>query len=234
MLIGRAPLHYVFVDANLIPITRNTAIISKKVKQISKELKVEQARAKSLSAYADRFDLGEFVEVSNNDTDYLSTWMKEAKKIQLDQADKEEIEKQGKKHEEDDIVILEEEKDMLKVYYTYGWETKTVNPLRFDPIDILKYLSDFDGLHYEAKDDFGRTPLHYAACVGAFSCSTLLIDKKVDVNAVDSDNVSTENAERYIFNLTSLKMYYRMELYNWLFVITMSITLLCFVTLVQP
>lgn len=146
-----------------------------------------------MNAYANKFDLVEFEDSSSNEVDYLSTWMKGAKEIQLDQAKKERSEKEYKKKEEDSLVILEEEKEMLKAYDTYGWETKALTPARSDPIDLLKCLSEFDVLHYEAKDDFGRTPLHYAACVGAFSCTTLLIEKKVDINAVDSDNVSVES-----------------------------------------
>lgn len=191
LLIGRTPLHYVFVQSELIPITRNTSVIAKKVKQISKELKIEQNRTASLSRYAETFDLNNIAGKSKEEENYLSDWMKAAKKVELDRTEKEEHEKNSAENNDDeDVTILDEEKDLIKVYCSYGWETEAIIPFRFDPIDILKYLSDFEGLNYNLKDDFGRTPLHYAACVGAFSCTSLLINKEVDINALDSDNVS--------------------------------------------
>lgn len=185
--LGRTPLHYVFVDCDLIPITRNTVILSKKVKQIAKELQAKQERLETLNDYAHKFDLGEFSGVSSENVDYLSVWMKSAKETRLNQA---KIEENQCKNKVEDIFVLEEEKDTLKLYCNYVWESATINPARSDPIDILKYLSDFKGLKLDVKDEFGRTPLHYAACVGAFSCTSLLIENKVDINALDSDNVS--------------------------------------------
>lgn len=178
-----------FVKSDLIPITRHTVILAKKVQQIAKELKAKEGRIKALSDYAHMFDLGKFSEDSSTNIDYLNIWMKSAKETQLDHA---EIEKKQnhKKHEEDHITVLEEEKDALKIYYGNQWEVDMVYPARFDPIDIIKFLSDFEGLQLDIKDVFGRTPLHYAACVGAFSCTSLLIENKVNINAVDSDNVS--------------------------------------------
>jgi len=126
---------------------------------------------------------------------YLSSWIKEAKQIQVDLAEKEQQDKNlTEKNQEEEVIVLEEEKNLIKSYCLYGWETAVIIPSRFDPIDILKYLSDFEGLNYDLKDDFGRTPLHYAACVGAFSCTSSLISQKVDINALDSDNVSKINA----------------------------------------
>jgi ankyrin repeat protein len=173
----------------LIPITRNTAIISKKVKQISKEIKIEQDRINVLSDFAKNFDLDEFADRASYNGDYLSVWMKEAKKIQMDQAKKKEIVISGKKHDDEEVIVLEEERDVLKVYSSYGWEVQNINPAKADPIDVLRYLSKFEGMNFDIKDDFGRTPLHYAACVGAFTCTSMLIEKKVDINAVDTDNV---------------------------------------------
>lgn len=184
-MIGRTPLHYVFVESNLIPITRNTSIISKKVKQVAKEIKTEKDRMKALNSFSAKFDLGEFSEDSN----HLNVWMKAAKKIQLDKSELEEKKEniESERKDEEDILILDEERDLLKVYCDYSWEDTA--PARFDPIDILKYLSDSEDLHYDIKDEFGRTPLHYAACVGAFSCTSLLVEKNVDINAIDSDKV---------------------------------------------
>lgn len=189
--LGRTPLHYVFVESELIPITRDTSIIAKKVKQISEEMKSEQERISSLHQYAEKFDLHELAGQSNEEHNYLHSWIKEAKKIQLENEEEEKRKNECKDpKEKEEVVILKEEKELIKTYSKYSWETEAIIPARFDPIDILKYLSDVEGVDYDSKDDFGRTPLHYAACVGAFSCTSLLISKGVDINAVDSDNVS--------------------------------------------
>ena len=207
---GRTPAHYIFVDSDLIPITRNTAVISKKVKQISKEMKQESDRAKVLNDYAEKFDLNPLAGNDNESVNYVGSWIKEAKQIRLDIAKKEALDEDLQiQNQDDEVTVLEEEKELMKVYFKYGWETEGLVPARFDPIDILKYLSDVHTLDFNAKDDFGRTPLHYAACVGAFSCTSFLIGQKVDINALDSDNVSFSILKSII--LHKLTVYVHLE-----------------------
>jgi hypothetical protein len=114
--------------------------------------------------------------------------MRDAKEMRLNQTLKEKL--AANKNSSQETVVLDEERDVIKGYYSYGWETENIIPERFDPIDILKHISDCKDVQFDLKDEFGRTPLHYAACVGAFSCTTLLIEKNVDINAIDTDNVS--------------------------------------------
>lgn len=180
-----------FVESELIPITLNTSVIAKKVKQISEEMKNEEKRIASVRQYAEKFDLHELAGKSNEESNYVNTWIKEAKQIRLEHEEEEKRKKESKEPKErEEVVVLEEEKESLKIYSKYNWEKENVAIARSDPIDILKYLSDVKGVNYDSRDDFGRTPLHYAACVGAFSCTSLLISKGVDLNAVDSDGVS--------------------------------------------
>ncbi|KAG2201741.1 hypothetical protein INT47_002001, partial [Mucor saturninus] len=182
---GRTPLHYVFVDSELIPLTRNTGILSKKVKKIAKELKAKQEKIQYLNAYAHKFDLDQASELPGDSTDSLNVWMKVAKETQLYEA---ECKENHEKSKVDDVIVLDQERESLKSYCDCKWEEATVYPARSDPIDILTYLSDFKELQFDIKDEFGRTPFHYAACVGAFSCTSLLIKNKIDINAIDSDN----------------------------------------------
>lgn len=175
-----------FVDSELIPVTRTTGILCKKVKKIAKEIQAKQEKIRCLNDYAHTFNLDQVPEVSNDGVNSLSAWMTGAKEIQLNEAASKE--KNGKS-QLDDVIVLDEEKDSLTLYCNYKWESSSKDLLRSDPIDILNCLSDFKGLQFDIKDEFGRTPLHYAACVGAFTCTSLLIKNNVDINATDSDNV---------------------------------------------
>ncbi|CEP17999.1 hypothetical protein [Parasitella parasitica] len=181
--LGRTPLHYMFVDSNTIPLTRDAALLQKKVKLISQEIRQEEDKQNSLASYASQFDLNE--HPNNDNMAQLNAWLKDAKSIQLNKQD-EEKKKPGSTDQE--LLMTEQEKHEIRAYHTYKWEAENDIPERFDPIDIFKFLSSYNELQYDQPDQFGRRPLHYAACVGAFSCSTLLIAKGIDMNAVDSDN----------------------------------------------
>jgi ankyrin repeat protein len=141
-----------------------------------------------LAEYNSKYGLNEHANSHKESTARINNWMREAKERRLSQTLEKKLAENKDSYQE--IVVLEEERDIIKDYYSYGWETEHIMPERFDPIDILKHLSDFNDVQFDLKDEFGRTPLHYAACVGAFSCTTLLIEKNVDINAVDTDNVS--------------------------------------------
>lgn len=184
---GRTPLHYVFEDGNTIPLTRDTAALLKKSELIAKEIQQEKDKQEKLSSYADQFDLKQ--HANNHTTSKLNAWLKHAKLIRLNR----ECDKQREKNEMDHEALMSmssQEKDQIRTYCTYQWEAENGIPERFDPIDIFKFLLSYPGLRYDQLDKFKKSPLHYAASVGAFSCSTLLISKGIDINAVDSDNVS--------------------------------------------
>jgi hypothetical protein len=184
MYIDRTPLHYAFVDSNLIPLTRETAILAKKTELISEEIQQENNKQSEFVCYVARFDLKEHPYTDS--MNHISTWLKEAKLIRLNQ----EFEEKSKlKKIDQELIITNEEKDKIRAYHTYKWERKNDIPERFDPIDIFKFLSSYKELKFDQLDMFSRSPLHYAACVGAFSCSTLLIAEGADMNVVDSDNV---------------------------------------------
>lgn len=164
-------------------------MIKKKVKRISEDIKAEQEKQRLLAEYSHTYHLNEVVHSDKNNINRINNWMKDAKEVELHQLFSKKQEER-KNSDLETVVVLEEERDNLKGYHPYDWETENIIPERFDPIDILKGLSGYEYVQFDLKDEFGRTPLHYAACVGAFSCTTLLIEKNVDINAVDTDNVS--------------------------------------------
>lgn len=192
MYIDRTPLHYAFVDSNLIPLTRDTTILAKKIELISEEIQQEKNKQDKFVSYVARFDLNE--HPNTDSMIHVNTWLKDAKLIRLNQ---EFEEKNKSKKIDQELFMTDEEKDKIRAYHTYKWEGKNDIPERFDPIDIFKFLSSYKELKFDQLDMFSRSPFHYAACVGAFSCSTLLIAKGVDMNVLDSDNVSNQLSSEF-------------------------------------
>lgn len=187
----RTPLHYAFVDSNTIPLTRDTILLQKKMKLVSQEIKQEQEKQEKLASYVTEFDLHE--HANNRSMAQVNAWLKHAKLVRLNQEldDKKKNEKKkASSNKEEDLHMTDEEKHQIRAYHTYNFEAEKDIPERFDPVDIFKFLSQYKDLKLDSLDAFGRNPLHYAACVGAFSCSTLMISKGIDMNVADSDNVS--------------------------------------------
>lgn len=183
---------------DFVPLNRHTIIVAKKFCQISKELKSKKEIEHALDKFSNTYALD-----SNSCTD---SWLIAGKKKHLEQK----AIKEKKKHNpQEEIDMTNEEKERIKEYEGCIFEGELDIAERFDPIDIVKYLLNHEGIDCEAQDEFGRTPLHYAACVGAFSCTTMLIDRKVNINAMDADNVSPAFIFRELLsNMNSLS--YRM------------------------
>ncbi|KAI7902907.1 ankyrin repeat-containing domain protein [Cokeromyces recurvatus] len=181
--LGRTPLHYIFVNNQTIPLIQNNLIISKKVNQMIKEIQEQKEKESILNDYINQFDL---VDDETSSIGQINEWMKNAKMTQIHQEYK--AKKALEIKDDETIFVSDEEKASLNKYLDCEWETELDIPERSDPIDILKYLSGCKAIKFDIQDEFGRTPLHYAACIGAFSCSTFLIEKKVDINTFDLDN----------------------------------------------
>lgn len=173
-----------FINSNIVPITKETIGIKKKVDVLAKEIDAEKSKESEFAKYATDFSLDEPSQYGNGK---INSWLKEFKKRQIE---KEAAEKEKNKKEQDKIIIYEDEKEKLLGFNKFSWEGENSTAERFDPIDIAKYLLHFKGVQLDAVDYFGRTPLHYAARVGAFSCTNLLIEKGVNLNIVDTDSVS--------------------------------------------
>lgn len=142
-------------------------------------MKYQEQREKSLLKFSEEYLL--------DPESYADCWLKAAKKKQLELEAAEE-ERKRREEKPEGYYFAKEEKESLAEYKSCQFEDLDSNE-QFDPIEIVKYFSSHEGVDCSIRDVFGRTPLHYAACVGAFSCTTLLLDKNVDINAVDDDNV---------------------------------------------
>ena len=153
---------------------------------VSQEIKQEQEKQEKLASYVAEFDLND--HPNNGSMAQVNAWLKNAKLVHLNQELAKKRKESSSKHE--DLHMTDEEKNQIRAYHTYQFEAEKDIPERFDPVDIFKFLSAYKELKLDVLDTFGRSPLHYAACVGAFSCTTLMIGKGIDMNSVDSDNVS--------------------------------------------
>ncbi|KAL7332977.1 hypothetical protein PS15p_201946 [Mucor circinelloides] len=182
--LNRTPLHYAFADSNTIPLTRDTILLQKKMRLVSQEIKQEQEKQEKLASYVAEFDLND--HPNNGSMAQVNAWLKNAKLVHLNQELAKKRKESSSKHE--DLHMTDEEKNQIRAYHTYQFEAEKDIPERFDPVDIFKFLSAYKELKLDVLDTFGRSPLHYAACVGAFSCTTLMIGKGIDMNSVDSDN----------------------------------------------
>lgn len=90
----------------------------------------------------------------------------------------------------DELMLSSDEELQLQPYEKFTlWETNYTILGQSDPIDVVKFLSSIPGILYNVMDTFGRLPLHYAATLGAFTCTTFFLDKYVNVNSMDLDKV---------------------------------------------
>ncbi|KAF7723583.1 hypothetical protein EC973_001824 [Apophysomyces ossiformis] len=180
-ILGRTPLHIAFTPLNVIPRMKKMTTIAKKFRTMVKEDNLIKSRKTEIQEYGEKYGLG---DAESNQ------WFQNAKRKQLEKKD--ELRRREKKNPEQDEELrpTEQEKEVLKMYTDFEWESDSVTRTRRDPIDIIRVLAEYNQLQYDTADHFGRTPLHYAACVGAFSSTTYLLDKKVDINAEDEDKNS--------------------------------------------
>lgn len=97
---------------------------------------------------------------------------------------------QSKPQNAEEEAIDANDMELIKTVSSMKWEKEVGAKGKTDPIDIIMFLASQPDIQYDIPDRFGRTPLHYAACAGAFSCTTLILDKNVNINAQDLDKVS--------------------------------------------
>eukprot|EP00049_Salpingoeca_infusionum_P005521 m.93150 g.93150 ORF g.93150 m.93150 type:complete len:2953 (-) comp12996_c0_seq1:137-8995(-) len=59
---------------------------------------------------------------------------------------------------------------------------------QYDPIEIVSDICGLDGIRFDDKDAYGRTPLHYASRTGAILTARYLLKRGANANNVDADN----------------------------------------------
>ncbi|KAI9264234.1 hypothetical protein BDA99DRAFT_51448 [Phascolomyces articulosus] len=194
-ILGRTPLHLAFIHMNIIPHMRKMADIGKKVKKFIQDKKERETLEENVTKSVEKYGRDTKDATSNN-------WIAHAVRIYLEnnKPKKPTTTKNNSVStmDEDEVIIDQDEIPTLELYSQFQWEIDTTLPTKVDPIDIIKFLSQFDGLKYDTADEFGRTPLHYAAAVGAFSSTSILLAKGVNINAQDLDqNTPLQLALRY-------------------------------------
>lgn len=174
--IGRTPLHVAFVGLDMIPDMRSTVLTHKKAKKLAKRDMDARRVEEQTDEYVRKYGFGD---------DKSDELIQDGARLYLQAK---EAEKKSKESD-NDLVITTEEEASLAVYSGMQWEADNRQPEKSDPVDIVMFLLGFPGIQCDVADKFGRTPLHYAACVGAFSCTSYLLEKGVDGSARDSDEV---------------------------------------------
>ena len=71
-------------------------------------------------------------------------------------------------------------------------------------LDVCRLLID-KGAHIEAKNRYGRTPLHYAAANGHLEIVRLLCDRGADIEAHDDDGCRSLHYSAYYGHISIVK-----------------------------
>lgn len=173
---GRTPIHTIFVHLNLIPDMRKTVQAYKRVQQMKEERAAERKHLNTVNSFRERFArLGD----AEHDS-YLETLI-----IKYYEARKQEQEPKEPVPVDDENVA-----NQLGIWIDLNWEKEKRLPAKYDPINLLLFLVQMaPDAALNLADVFGRTPLHYAACLGAFSCTSTLLEKQVPLNVPDHDEV---------------------------------------------
>ncbi|KAI9315378.1 poly polymerase catalytic domain-containing protein [Dichotomocladium elegans] len=176
-ILGRTPLHIAFIDFDVIPHMNTLRDTFKNVKKLVKSRKqaaeMDKEAEKSVSMY------GHPKSMATNQ------WIREAviakhKRLQRRRA--------SSSSEEDDLRLLStQELALLETYAEMKSEIDYPLARKSDPIAIINFLLRYPVLECDKADRFGRTPLHYAAATGAFSCSSMLCSRGVVVERLDND-----------------------------------------------
>jgi ankyrin repeat protein len=173
--IGRTALHTVFVNMNYVPDMQYIRSTKERVQNSQKKIEAEKKQAKVVEDF-----------VSKYGTDTTRSWFSDGKQIELEKKMKKAV-----KPEDDKKVELASDEDLL-LFEHAEWEDPTQNQvMKSDRVDIFGFLLHYSKISLDQADILGRTPLHYAARVGAFTCTTQLLEKNINLNALDKDKVRT-------------------------------------------
>ncbi|KAI8089183.1 poly polymerase catalytic domain-containing protein [Halteromyces radiatus] len=197
-MLGRTALHLVFTEKDIIPVMHTTQ------QQIQKYLQLREQERKSKEK-EDQMK-GQEKEENNKDiwkTRYLDQYggiardwfehsynkVSEYLQIKECQQNKDGNDSSNNKDDDKDILMISaEEQQVLEPYkhFLFSKNYSDMSPQN-DPIDVVKFLSAIPGILMDIKDKFGRLALHYAAMVGAFTCTTFFLDKHNYINSEDLD-----------------------------------------------
>ncbi|KAI8824809.1 ankyrin repeat-containing domain protein [Fimicolochytrium jonesii] len=168
---GRTPLHIAFVDVDRIPFMQYTRDQKKKHDAYRAAQAARQEDTERRKQIVKQYAFGD-VEAD--------MWIA-APALEVYRLEKLKEKSQGDAMDADD-------RDPGKEWYTGVWEgDQTSAANKSDPIEIVSYLLGVEGIKLDTVDKFGRTPLHYAASVGAFTSSSYLLERGALLDSEDLD-----------------------------------------------
>lgn len=174
LYLGRTALHTVFVDLSFVPDMRFTRPIKERV-----------IRSQKIEARKRKIDniIAEFA--SKYGTRSTTSWLSEGRERKVN--DNLNLRKQDGDETTPPLASIEE----LRHYGRATWEDPKSHSMgKSDRIDIFGFLLQQPALELNIRDSLGRTAMHYAASVGAFTCTSQLLDKGAEVNMRDNDQVN--------------------------------------------
>ncbi|KAJ9057124.1 hypothetical protein DSO57_1025556 [Entomophthora muscae] len=166
---GRTPLHFCFSTAGIIPYMRYT-----------EQTKARAAKAQGSSQEIAQYEKKAEAQLSSLqlDNSLMYKCILESKALPslkaLEQA----------KQSQDELNWFK-----YSPYREPNWESEYTKDLKDDPIDLVSFFLGCPSADVNTVDYFGRTPLHYAARIGASTCTEYLLDKKANPNARDNDGL---------------------------------------------
>jgi Ankyrin repeats (many copies) len=149
-------------------------LIKERVQKSQKKILQDENQKKLIDQFVSKYGSGD-----------TKSWFMNGKKKQLEIT---EAMSKGGIEEDKNIDFASEEE--LAIYSDAEWEELDKSKVaKSDRIDILDFLFKYPQLECDQRDIFGRSPLHYAARSGSFTCTTRLLERGPDLNAVDKDMV---------------------------------------------
>ncbi|KAJ3055438.1 hypothetical protein HK097_010471 [Rhizophlyctis rosea] len=169
---NRSPLHITFIDVRMIPYMHIAVEEKKKHEKYQKKIDAERRAEQRTKAIVEKFKL------HSGDTK-AEEW--------LAAADVEVAKRKSEKALKEVGDIIDERSEGLE-WHTGRWEDDgEIGKVKGDPIEVLSWLVELPAIQLDSKDKFGRTPLHYAARLGAFTSSSYLLERGANIEGADGD-----------------------------------------------
>ncbi|KAM3589297.1 hypothetical protein VKS41_000165 [Umbelopsis sp. WA50703] len=170
-ILGRTALHTVFVDLCFVPDMHYTRPIKERVKR-SQEI---ERRKEKIHTIVTEF-------TSKYATKSTASWLSEGRELKVNKR----LELKDQDNRDASLPLASTEE--LRQFGSATWEKLDSNSMvKSDRIDIFGFLLQHPSLELNTRDSLGRTAMHYAASVGAFTCTSQLLDRGAELNELDND-----------------------------------------------
>jgi hypothetical protein len=167
-------LHTVFVDLCFVPDMHYTRPIKERVMR-SQEI---ERRKEKIHTIVTEF-------TSKYATKSTASWLSEGRELKVNKR----LELKDQDNRDASLPLASTEE--LRQFGSATWEKLDSNSMvKSDRIDIFGFLLQHPTLELNTRDSLGRTAMHYAASVGAFTCTSQLLDRGAELNELDNDQVN--------------------------------------------